>query len=102
MTTTDYTADNNGIIRDPGKFEGEPIWVPHFWDIYLCGGADCDESTEGGELSFNVTEEDEREFGGYLTVGRTVKLWEDANGYVYSRIVDTDGDDIVLSGQKGY
>ena len=29
-------------ITDPGKFEGEQDYVPHFWEIYLEGGADED------------------------------------------------------------
>ena len=38
------------IIRTPGKFEGEMRYVPHFWDIYLEGGADYDD--EYGVLHF--------------------------------------------------
>lgn len=25
----------NGIIRSPGKFEGEPVWAPYYWEAYL-------------------------------------------------------------------
>lgn len=27
-----YKVDERGVIRSPGKFEGEPIYVPYFWD----------------------------------------------------------------------
>ncbi len=28
----------NGVIRSPGKFEGEPLWVAYFWAMALEGG----------------------------------------------------------------
>jgi hypothetical protein len=32
-----YAHDANKIIRTPGKFEGEPIYAPYFWDCCLQG-----------------------------------------------------------------
>jgi len=32
--TSEYNIDDNGIIRNPGKFEGEMLYVPYFWDAY--------------------------------------------------------------------
>ncbi len=37
----------NGRIVSPGKFEGQPIYAPHFWERVLNGGAD-EEVTLGG------------------------------------------------------
>ena len=56
----------NGRIRSPGKFEGEPVWVPHFYDAILDGAA----SEEGGGSDtgvlawsiLRVTDEDKAEF----------------------------------------
>lgn len=28
-----------GIIRAKGQFEGQAIYVPHFWSVYLAGEA---------------------------------------------------------------
>jgi hypothetical protein len=34
---TEYTVNDNGIITDLGKFEGEPRYVPYYWDCALQG-----------------------------------------------------------------
>ena len=34
-----YTV-RNGVIRSPGKFEGEPAWAVHFYEEWNNGGAD--------------------------------------------------------------
>ena len=53
-----YTL-RDGIIVSPGKFEGEMLYVPYFWEQYIDGGADED---DGDIISFTVTEDDVREF----------------------------------------
>lgn len=68
----------NGIIRSPGKFEGEAVYVPHFWDIYLNGFADSDDGTA---LGFDVLPEDKVEFP-ELKRRRCVKLMERDDGFV--------------------
>jgi len=67
-----------GIIRSPGKFEGEAIYVPYFWDAFLNGGADRD---NGSVLGFDLTPEDKLEFP-ELIGRRTVKLMERSDGFV--------------------
>ena len=74
----DYQVDNRGIIRSPGKFEGEMLYVPHFWDVFLDGLADRD---NGRVLGFDVTPEDKVEFP-ELKRRRTVKLVENDQGFV--------------------
>lgn len=49
-----YNVDERGIIRSPGKFEGEQVFAPYFWEAYLDGGADED---DGNVLTFSVTHE---------------------------------------------
>jgi len=40
-TTNSYqTWPGTNIIRDPGKFEGEPSYVPDLWEKVLDGGND--------------------------------------------------------------
>ena len=36
---TEYQIEH-GIIRNPGKFEGEAEYMPFFYDVYLNGCAD--------------------------------------------------------------
>lgn len=74
----EYSVDEHGIIRSPGKFEGEMLYVPYFWDAYLNGFADRD---NGRVLGFNVTAKAKAEFP-ELRKRRTVKLLEDNNGFV--------------------
>ena len=54
-----YTVDANGIIRSPGKFEGEMLYVPALWDIGILGGAAFD---EGGVYGYIFDESDHEEF----------------------------------------
>ena len=68
----------NGVIRSPGCFEGEMIYVPHFWEIFLNGFADRD---NGNVLGFDVTPEDKIEFP-ELRKRRTVKLYQRDNGFI--------------------
>lgn len=55
----EYDVNQHGIIKTPGKFEGEMLYVPYFWDAYLNGMADSDEEEI---LGFEVTEEDRAMF----------------------------------------
>jgi hypothetical protein len=73
-----YKVDDRGIIRSPGKFEGEMLYVPYFWDAFLNGCADRD---DGKVLGFDVTVDDKKEFP-ELKRRRTVKILEDSNGFV--------------------
>ena len=54
-----FRIDENGRIKDPGKFEGEMLYVPDFWRIGLDGGADED---DGEVFRFVVTPEDREAF----------------------------------------
>lgn len=73
-----YTVDEGGRIKSPGKFEGEMLYVPFFWEAFLDGGADSD---EGGVLGFDVTADDKKEFP-ELKGRKTVKLLEREDGFV--------------------
>lgn len=68
----------NGRIASPGKFEGEMIYVPFFWEAFLNGRADRDDGTV---LGFDVTAEDKAEFP-ELKGRRSVRLVERDDGFV--------------------
>lgn len=67
----------DGVIRSPGKFEGERAYVPYFWSVYLDGGADDD----GCVVSVLVEPEDRRLFPD-LAPRRCVRLVETDRGRV--------------------
>jgi len=65
-------------VKGPGKFEGQAIYVPYFWEAYLNGRADRD---NGYILGFDVTAEDKTIFP-ELKRRRTIRLVEDSQGFV--------------------
>lgn len=65
-------------VKRPGKFQGEPRYVPYYWDAYLAGCADRD---DGRTLGFDVTQEDKELFP-ELRKRRTVKLIQSDDGFV--------------------
>lgn len=69
----------NGIIRSPGKFEGEPVYAPYFWEALLDGMADKD---DGKSAVFYITQEDKEQFP-ELKRRRAVRLFQDDNGFVW-------------------
>lgn len=74
----DYKVDERGVIRSLGKFEGEMVYVPHYWSIYLDGFADRDDGTT---LGFDVDAEDKKQFP-ELKGRKTVKLRVREDGFV--------------------
>lgn len=77
----------NGRIVSPGKFEGEPIYVPYFWDMTLSGCAPDEEFDEDGNhiYSCHVHAEDHAQFPEELRLVACVYLWEDEQGFVHSQ-----------------
>ncbi len=75
----EYTT-KDGIIQDPGKFEGEPVYAVYFWNSGLEGGAD---EEDGPLCGFTVTDEDRKEFPELAGVG-SVWLDESEQGFIYT------------------
>lgn len=76
---SEYNVDENGTIKDLGKFEGEALYVPYFWDAYLNGCADSD---NGRILTFRITREDREQFPEIPARKRTIRLMESDFGFV--------------------
>lgn len=74
-TRDEYLED----VKGPGKFQGQPAYVPYFWDVFLDGGADRD---NGKILGFDVNADDKTLFP-ELKKRRTVNIVEDENGFVF-------------------
>ena len=84
MTTCDY--ENNGTtITQPGKFEGEPVFAPYYWDLALQGFADAD---NGKVFVFTFSAEELKALPAlkeWLGTRRTIRLSEDSQGFVHCR-----------------
>lgn len=60
-----YTVNEHGIITSPGKFEGEPLYVPYFWDMGINGSyerIEIDETDGKAWLTYFVYNTDIDEF----------------------------------------
>jgi len=66
------------IIREPGKYEGQPRWVPHFHDLALSG--ECDED-DGRVWCFFLNNADRAMFP-ELFHARAVEIRVDDKGFV--------------------
>ena len=51
--------NRKGVIVTPGKFAGQMLYVPYFWDKYLSGSAD---DTTGDFITFFITDDERKEF----------------------------------------
>ena len=85
-TFRNYKVENDRIIS-PGKFEGEPVFAPYFWDIGLEGFADSDDGkVYGFRLKLNGQDKDNpfrAELKRWLGRKRSLKLVEDSQGFVH-------------------
>jgi hypothetical protein len=68
------------MIKNPGKFEGERDYAPHFYELMLNG--DCEFfGEEGDEICvFDVTDEDHKSFP-ELGNRRKVAFFETEDGF---------------------
>lgn len=93
MTKAEYEA----MVKNPGKFEGEPAWTPYFWELVMNGDGETvwDEDTYDNEGEwekplydkFKVNGDDCEvfpELEAYL--GKELHVWEDNLGFVYSKL----------------
>lgn len=86
--TCEYQNDGKRITQ-PGKFEGEPVFAPHFWNLALEGFSDRD---DGQVFTFKLDQTDLsdagtnpfwRELKEWLGRKRTLRLQEDSQGFVH-------------------
>ena len=83
----------DGIIRNPGRFEGEREWVPYYWELAMNGeGEDVAEYTDDGEIAgeiafrFTVDSDEADAFG--LECGATVEVFQDSQGFVIGTVME--------------
>jgi hypothetical protein len=84
MTRTEilaqYQVGSDGVIRSPGKFEGEMLYVPFYWDIAMNGFANED---DGEVFTFLIEPEDKAIFP-ELNDRRSLRLYESDLGFVHA------------------
>ncbi len=78
-----FSVDKHGIIQSPGKFEGEPVYVPYYWE--MDGHDDEIISNYRFIRIFYVGEWEASKFP-ELTPSDVVYLWEDGLGFVHSEV----------------
>lgn len=82
----DLTVNPRGIITSPGKFEGEPSYVPALWEAAIEGRSDRTVMDGETEIScFAIDDEIAEAIGEQGPMaGMFVCLWETDDGFVYS------------------
>lgn len=80
----EFEVNQFGLIKTPGKFEGEPLYTPYFWNAHLNGLAD---TYDGEFVTFRINREDLREFP-ELEGYDAIWLWETSDGFVISCLDD--------------
>ena len=73
----------NTLKHLTGKFEGEPLLVPYFWDMVMNGFGDDTREIDGLLVErFEITKEDKENFP-ELSNHNYIDLWESENDFVF-------------------
>lgn len=76
---TEYRVEND-IIRSPGKFEGESVMAPYFYDLFLAGMSDDEHENYS---AFDLTDDDRQAFPGLIPEDATLaRLHHHDNGFI--------------------
>jgi hypothetical protein len=80
----------NGRIVSPGKFEGEPIYAPSYWDYVLegCSGSTLD--TPDGPVDCFILDPSDRADWPELGNTYALALWEADQGFVHCEHFDDE------------
>lgn len=79
-TISDAERDElEDLVSRPGRFEGEPPFVPYFWDLAMNGFANYD----NGEVFRFIIEAEDIENWVDLDTYDWIELYTDNNGFVY-------------------
>lgn len=74
------------MSEGPGKFEGEPTYAEHYWNLILEGGADEELFDEGDRpiAYFKIDRADRLRFPYFEGLTRWLSLVEDDSGFVWT------------------
>lgn len=79
----------NGIIRSPGKYEGEPLYVPYFWEKYVLNGFSS-ETLHDGINTYDVIEISNEDKEKFDIEYNYIVLYESNHGFVYHELFTED------------
>lgn len=84
MDENEYTVSEHGTITNPGKFEGQPAWVPKAWEMALLGTWEQEGSVDTG-MHYCYTEADQELIDelGLDPDTHCVVIMTDDQGFVY-------------------
>lgn len=82
------------LIKESGKFEGEPVWLPKLWEYVLYDNNDY-EFEHGGFSVYGFKVDSQLldtldSLKQDVKIGDKIEVWEDENGFVYQNIVVFD------------
>jgi len=78
-----YNINEHGIIISPGKFEGEMIYMPHFYEAYLNGEANY---LQDGGISIPIEKKEREEFPELGSKRRKVVAFDISDdGFIWER-----------------
>lgn len=86
-----YTVDQHGTITSPGKFEGTPIYTPHFWGLVLDGDSDETYDASLGRCVniIKIESWDREEYPELDEDGvNLIQVYEDDQGFVHLDALD--------------
>ena len=96
MTLTRIECEK--LTARPGKFEGEPIYSPYFYEFMLDGMADKTIwHDDGTAVDLFKVEEEDIEIFPELKMVFTVAVSTDDNGFAYCQILTEDETNALLS-----
>ncbi|MBI5931753.1 MAG: hypothetical protein HY862_20755 [Chloroflexi bacterium] len=78
LVFTMFQVDDAGIIRSPGPFEGQNLYIPYFWYLHISGYR---ENVQEGIVIFRVRMEDRAQFP-ELSDREIVQLTQQENGTI--------------------
>ena len=87
-----YDVNEQGVIVNPGKFEGEMEYIPYFWDFCMNGFDEVFWNKNDVMISvFPILEDDVKEYPELKDcLGMFLYLWEDNSGFVHSELSTED------------
>lgn len=81
----EHCSDSTRILS-PGKFEGEPLYVPYFYDAFLDGFAEFEGDEDDEYMTFDITDEDV-ELWPELKGWSRILLFERSDGFVSHQVI---------------
>ncbi len=87
---SEWTVDRHGVIRDPGKYEAEPLYVAYFHELVL-DGASGDTIYDEYDTPIDTFDIDDDDRAAFPELGGAVHIavWENDQGFVSHKLFDS-------------